>query len=163
MRRIGAVLAAGILTISLGGAVAGATSRSSFNGDFDVWADGTLAGHITAQTSGLAAGPGTYKFISYLGFNNGSAIIGEATFTAYPDEGYNEVQFTALEVGYPAPGYGMFTGRFVDMLDPAETDFVQFWSAEINADPATGGTVDPTFQGTFEVGEGAFVLRVRGS
>lgn len=164
MRRVAAVLFAGILTLSLGGAVAGATSRSSFNGDFDVSMGGVLVGHITAQTSGLAAGPGTYTFRGADG-TNGSAVIGEASFIANAELGYNEVWFKALEVGYPTAGYGIFIGHFVDRLDLAETDYVEFWSAPIDWDfttyPDTGGTIGVAWHGTMDVGAGAFVLKVR--
>jgi len=165
MQRIGAVLAAGMLTISLASAVAGASSRSSFNGDFDVWMGGTLVGHITAQTSGLAAGPGSYGFRSPNGGNNGSAVIGDAMF--YARDGFNEVWFKALEVGYPTSSYGIFIGHFVDRLGPTETDYVEFWSAPISWDfttyPDTGGTIGAAWHGTMDVGAGAFVLKVRGS
>jgi hypothetical protein len=163
VRRIGAFLAAVLLTLSLSSAVVGASSRSSFNGDFDVLMGGTVVGHITVQTSGLFGGPGTYAFKGVSG-QNGSGVIGEAAF--YHNDGYNEVWFKTLEVGYPTAGYGIFIAHAVDMLDPTATDYIQFWSAPIDWSfttyPDTGGTIGPAWQGTMDVGTGAFVLKVRG-
>jgi hypothetical protein len=163
MRRIGAFLVAVLLTLSLGSVVLGASSRSSLNGDFDALMDGAVVGHITIQTSGLLGGPGTYTFKGVSG-QNGSAVIGEAAF--YRNDGYNEVWFKALEVGYPTAGYGIFIAHAVDMLDPAATDYIEFWSAPIIWDftqyPGTGGTIGTAWQGMMDVGTGAFVLKVRG-
>jgi hypothetical protein len=164
MRRLGGVLAAALLTLSLSSAVVGASSRSSFNGDFDVLVSGTVFGHITVQTSGLFGGPGTYAFKGASG-QNGSGVIGEAAF--YRNGGYSEVWFKALEVGYPTAAYGIFIAHAVDMLDPAATDYIEFWSAPINWDftvyPDTGGTIGTAWQGRMDVGAGAFVLKVRGN
>jgi hypothetical protein len=164
MRRLGAALGAIVLMLSLGSAAVDATSRSSLNGNFDALVDGVVVGHITVQTSGLAGGPGTWAFTSPSG-SGGSGVIGEADF--YRQDGYNEVWFKALEVGYPNPAYGIFIAHVVDYLDRAATDTIEFWSAPIDWDfttyPDTGGTIGPAWNGIMDVGHGAFVLKVRGS
>jgi hypothetical protein len=163
MRRIGAFVAAALLALSLGSAVVGASSRSSLNADFEAWMDGVVVGHITIRTAGLLGGPGTYTFEGTSG-QHGSAVIGDAQF--YRRDGFNEVWFKALEVGYPTEAYGIFIARAVDMLDPSATDTIEFWSAPIDWSftvfPDTGGTIGSAWHGTMDVGAGAFVLKVRG-
>lgn len=95
------------------------------------------------------------------------AQVGETALYHSPELGFDNVWFKALEIGYAGggvfPTYGMFVGHFVDMLDPTETDFVEFWSQPLLNEPTPlGGPMalgDPYYF-RFDVGEGAFALHV---
>lgn len=168
MRRLGSLAAAVALTVLMVGS-ASAAPRSTFNGDFDTMVDGQVVGHITARLwstqPGFYGPAGTYSATAP-GFGMSNAQVGTAWFFGHPDEGYTEVWFKALEIGYPGggtdPGFAMFVGHFVNMLDPTATDFVEFWGQPIDGEPNATDTA--SFGGRyyfrFDVGEGAFALHV---
>lgn len=163
MRRIGSLVAAAALTLLMASSV-NAAPRSMFTGDFDVLVDGEVVGHITARihSTDFTSSAGTYEFQGFDGV--GKAPVGEASFSH--QQGYDEVWFKGLEIGYSSdgslPGYNVFVGHFVDVLDPAETDYVQFWGQHILGTGPVPFTLSEVYQGTFQVGEGAFELHVRG-
>jgi hypothetical protein len=163
MRRLLALLAAAGLVATVASSSVAATPSmptTGFVGDFDVKVDGVVIGHINAV---LASVPnqdriaGSYRFKGVDG-GLGVAQVGETAF--YRSATAKEVWFKALEIGYPGPGYGIFVGHFIDVLDPAATDYVEFWSQKITYDPDPGGALGGTFQGRFDVGRGTFTLRV---
>lgn len=164
MRRLGAIAAALALTVVMASSVS-AAPRSMFSGDFDVLVDGTVVGHITAKirSTDFTSPAGTYEFRGPDGV--GKAPIGEASFGHVPDQGYDQVWFKGLEIGYTTsgalPGYNVFVGHFVDMLDPAETDYVEFWGQHIEGTGPVPFTLSDVYHGRFDVGEGTFELLVR--
>jgi hypothetical protein len=171
MRRFGSLVAALALTVLLVGS-ANAAPRSFFNGDFDTMVDGQVGGHITAKlwsTKPNFAGPaGTYSSAAP-GWGMSNAQVGTAWFSRHPDWGYDEVWFKAVEIGYGGggadPGYAMFVGHFVDMLDPNETDWVEFYGQPLLAEPTPWGgpmSLGDPYYFRFDVGEGAFTLHVAG-
>ncbi len=163
MRRAISILAGLVLTALLAASAVAAppTAKSSFNGDFDVLFDGAFVGHITARIPADSSTPGTWVFDGPTWHNTG--VISEPAY--YHNDTYNEVWFNGVEVGSPDPAYRIFTGHFVDVLDPATPDYVEFWTTTISEN----GFFDVSFAGTFHneppwtVGAGAFVLKVRGT
>lgn len=166
MRRFGSLLAALALTVLLVG-TASAAPRSTFNGDFDVLVDGAVVGHVTAKlwNTDFGSPAGTFSFQAPDG-SVSHAQVGETAFYHAPELGFDNVWFKALEIGYPTdgslPGYTIFVGRFVDMLDPAETDYVEFWGQPLVGEPVPWGglSLGNAYHGRFDVGEGAFALHV---
>jgi hypothetical protein len=167
MRRLAASLAAAALTLAMASSAI-AAPRSTFNGDFDILVDGNVVGHITAKLwSTDFGGPAGIYSSAATGLGVSQAQVGETAF--YHGDDFDNVWFKALEIGYPGdgafPGYVMFVGHFVDVLDPNETDYVEFWGQPLVGEPTPlGGPLslgDPyTFR--FDVGEGAFALHVAG-
>jgi hypothetical protein len=168
MRRIGALLASLALVAVTAGSVA-AAPHSQFNGDFDVLVDGSLVGHIKAQlmSTDFTGPAGSYSFSAPDG-SHGVGQVGETSFIHSPELGFDQVWFKAFEIGYSTdgslPGYNLFVGHFVNMLDPAATDFVEFWGQHLEGEPVPWGSLalGGQYYGRFDVGGGAFVLLIRG-
>lgn len=168
MRRFGALFASvALVAVMAGSAAAGPTSH--FNGDFDVLVDGNLVGHIKAKlTSTDFAGPaGSFAFYAPDG-SHGVSQVGETSFIDSPELGLDQVWFKAFEIGYSTdgslPAYNLFVGHFVDMLDPTETDYVEFYGQHLVGEPVPWGglSLGGQYHSRFDVGEGTFVLVVRG-
>ena len=166
MRRLLALLAAAGLVASFASSSVAATPSvptTGFAGDFDVKVDGVVIGHINAVLVNVPNQDriaGSYRFKGVDG-GLGVAQVGETSF--YRSATQKDVWFKALEIGYPGPKYGMFVGHFVDVLDPAATDYVEFWSQSLEKEPTPWGgptELGGTFQGRFDVGRGIFTLRV---
>jgi hypothetical protein len=161
MRRVGAIAAAAALTVVMASSVS-AAPRSMFVGDFDVLVDGAVVGHITAKIRSVdyAASAGTYRFEGMGGF--GEAPIGQADF--YSNDEESGVWFKGLEIGHSTdgsmPGYNVFVGHFVDLVDPEATDYVEFFGQHIQGDGPTW-TLSDLYQAGMDVGEGTFELHVR--
>lgn len=168
MRRLGSLAAALALTVLMVGSVA-AAPRSTFIGDFDTTVDGQVVGHVTAAlwSNTAFSGPvGTYSS-SVPGWGISHAQVGTTWFFRHPESGLDEVWFKALEIGYPGggadPGFGMFVGHFVNMLDPKATDYVEFWGQPILSEPtpwAGYASFGDPYYFRFDVGKGVFALHV---
>lgn len=166
MRRLLALIAAvGLLASFSSSSIAATPSVPStgFVGDFDVKVDGVVIGHINAvllSVPGKDKPAGTYRFRAVDG-GMGSGQVGETSFTRTATQ--KEVWFKAFEIWYPGAGFNLFVGHFVDVLDPAATDYVEFWGQNLEKEPTPwlgpmelGGT----YYGRFDVGRGTFTLRV---
>jgi hypothetical protein len=178
MRRLVALLSAGVLVASLAGSAAATPAvphSSSFVGNFEMINpdDGTVTGwakveiRMATETNLV---PGFYDFHGAKGFpiREGRAVLGNTQF--WFDFGHgadSNVAYTeGVECLYTEPGAKnchAFTGMFVDVLDPAESDWVYFQSQDptnANHDPNDPTTWDVFF---FYVGKGAFALNCIGT
>jgi hypothetical protein len=178
MRRLVALLSAVVLVASLAGSAAASPEEpqgSSFVGNFEMinMADGTAAGWANVEirvATDQRLVPGSYDFRGAKGspIREGHAVLGVTGF--WYDFGHgadSNVAYTeGVECLYTDPGAKdchAFTGMFVDVLDPAATDWVEFQTQDPNNpnhDPNDPTTWDK-FQ--FFVGKGSFVLRCVGS
>jgi len=177
MRRLVALLSAVVLVASLAGSAAATPEVrqvSSFVGNFEMLnPDGTAAGWANVEIrvpTDQSLVPGSYDFRGTKGWpiREGHAVLGSAGF--WFDFGHgadSNVAYTeGVECLYTDPGAKYchaFTGMFVDVLDPAATDWVEFQGQDPNNpnhDPNDPTTWEKFF---FYVGNGSFVLRCVGS
>jgi hypothetical protein len=178
MRRLLALVSAVVLVASLAGSAAATPAQprdSSFVGNFEMINpdDGTAVGWATVEIRVATEKnlvPGFYDFHGAKGFpiREGRAVLGHTGF--WFDFGHaadSNVAYTeGVECLYTDPGAKdchAFTGMFVDVLDPAESDWVEFQTQ----DPfnASHDPNDPTTWDKFQflVGKGAFVLNCIGT
>jgi len=177
MRRLVALLSAVVLVASLAGSAAATPAEpdsSSFVGNFEmINPDGTAAGWANVEIrmpTEQRLVPGHYDFRGVKGWpiREGHAVLGVAGFWYdSTNQGGSNVAYTeGVECLYTDPGAKYchaFTGMFVDVLDPAAIDWVEFQGQDPsnpNHDPN-----DPTTweKFLFYLGKGAFELRCVGT
>jgi hypothetical protein len=176
MRRVLALVSAVVLVASLAGSAAAtpaAPQSSSFVGNFEmITPDGTAAGWANVEirvATEQSLVPGHYDFRGAKGspIREGHAVLGVTGF--WFDFGHgadSNVAYTeGVECLYTDPGAKdchAFTGMFVDVIDPAATDWVEFQTQDPNN--ASHDPNDPTTwdKFLFSVGKGSFVLRCVG-
>lgn len=165
MRRVLALTAAIVLLATFaGGSAASATvpEASSFVGQFELTDGdgGPVVGWANVEarvptTQNLV--PGSYDFTGAVGnwIRESHAVIGSTSF--WFDEGHGADSYVAyidgVECIYSEPGAKFchaFTGMFVDPLDPAASEWVEFRGQDPD-------TLEWTSM-VFYVGRGAFVL-----
>ena len=168
MRRVISLLAATALSVSMSapGLAAGPPAfLTHFAGSFDTLADGEVVGHIEAQiwpSSADKPTSGTYSTWTLDRKISSSAQVGDAVFNR--GDGYNEVWFNGMEWGIGGTN-GIFTGHFVDHLDPAVPDGVEFWVRPVDnllAGGAWGASLGDPLYFHFDVGRGVFTLVITG-
>jgi hypothetical protein len=177
MRRVLALISAVVLVASLAGSAAATPAvpqSSSFVGNFEMinMNDGTAAGWANVEIrvpTDQSLVPGSYDFRGAKGWliRESHAVLGVAGFWHdSTNQGGSNVAYTeGVECLYTDPGAKYchaFTGMFVDVLDPAATDWVEFQGQDPN-DPSHDLN-DPTTWDKFQffVGKGSFVLRCVG-
>jgi hypothetical protein len=174
MRRVLALLSAFVLVASLAGSAAATSAvpdSSSFVGNFELLnPDGTVAGMANVDLrvpTEQRLVPGSYDFYGAPGnsIRQSHAVLGFTEFWFdFGNRSDANVAYTeGVECLYTDPGAKFchaFTGTFVDVLDPAAADWVEFQGQ----DP-TNPNSDPTTweKHVFYVGKGSFVLRCVGS
>jgi|BarGraNGADG00312_1021997.scaffolds.fasta_scaffold22100_2 hypothetical protein len=175
MRRALALIAAVVLVASFAGSAAASAAvpkGSSFVGNFAMSdmsdASGTAVGwanvEIRAATQQTLV-PGHYDFRGAKGYSirEGHAVLGLTEF--WYDSGHgadSNVAYTeGVECLYTDLGVKdchAFTAMFVDVLDPAATDWVEFQRQDPN-DPSQDPNKPETWtKSQFFVGKGSFVL-----
>jgi len=167
MRRVISLVAAMALAVSMSGPSVAAGPPSfltHFSGSFDMVANGEVVGHVDAQiwpSSADKPTSGTYSTWTLDGKISSSAQLGDTAF--YRNDGYNEVWFNGMEWGIGGTN-GIFTGHFVDYLDPAAPDMVEFWGRPINN--LVGGAWETSlgdpYYFQFTVGNGLFRIVITG-
>jgi hypothetical protein len=168
MRRVISLVAAMALAVSMSGPSVAAGPPSfltHFYGSFDTLANGVVVGHTVARIWPSTADKptsGTYSTWTLDGKISSSAQLGDVVFNR--KGGYNEVWFNGMEWGIGGTN-GIFTGHFVDYLDPAQADSVEFYVRPVN-DLLLGGAWraslgDPLYF-HFDVGTGVFSLVITG-
>jgi hypothetical protein len=171
MRRLVALLSAGVLVASLAASstVAAASSKNMFVGNFEVIDFGTrqVIGRVSANLieptyAQLVAG--TYDFTGAPGYKvlagHGQLAIGYFSYApnARPDSGANVAQGEGVECDYYAPNNAICREWLIQFLDyvkpgiPSQIDLA-------TRDPISGEWSGWT---SYEVGRGAFVLRYKG-
>jgi hypothetical protein len=179
MRRFVALISAVLLVASFAGSAAATSAvpdSSSFVGHFQISdmsdPDGTAVGwadvEIRVPTDQRLV-PGHFDFVGAKGnsIRESHAVLGLAEF--WFDSGHGNdanVAYTeGVECLYTDPGTKFchaFTAMFVDVLDPASTDWVEFQGQDPN-DPGQDPNNPETWtKSWFYVGKGSFVLRCVG-
>jgi hypothetical protein len=178
MRRLMAILSALALVAVLAGstvAKAPPVGATGFAGSFDVVINGQKLGHVSALLRvpvGKTSVAGHYSFMAADGSSGDQAVLSAPMYYRGTDR--NEVWFKGFSVGWPAdpatgPGYAMWIGHFVDVLDPAGVDYFEVSGQALDIDFVDGGypvsviTTGGQFTNRFDVGRGTFVLRVPAS
>jgi len=173
MRRLMAILSALALVAVLAGstvAVAPPVGATGFAGSFAVLVKGQKMGHVSALLGvpiGKTSVAGQYSFMAADGSSGDQAVLSAAMY--YRTASKTEVWFNGFSVGWPAdpvkgPGYAMWIGHFVDVLDPAAVDYFEVSWQGLDIDWA-GYPVSAIQLGNqwsvfrFDVGKGTFVLR----
>jgi hypothetical protein len=168
MRRVISLLAAMALAVSMSAPSVAAGPPSfltHFTGSFDVLMGGEVVGHTDAQiwpSSADKPTSGTYSTWTLDGKISSSAQLGDAVFNR--NDGYNDVWFNGMEWGLGGTN-GIFTGHFVDNLDPAVPDEVEFWVRPVEnllESGASGASLGDQLYFHFDVGKGTFALVITG-
>ena len=178
MRRFLALFSGVVLIAALAGptvAVTPPAGTTSFVGNCDTLVGANKVGRISAQLwvpTGNTSVAGSYSWVNADGASGDQAVLSAAKY--YRSDTQTEVWFKGFSVGWPAdpedgPGYAMWIGHFVDVLDPTAVDYFEVSGQGLDIDfaPYPQALIElPGHQwplSRFDVGKGSFVLRVPAS